>query len=313
MSGIQIAGVGLSTIDILARLGDMPTWDTANFLSDLRVDGGGPVGTGLTAAARLGAKTGYVGVFGSDLLGEIKLSQFKRDGVDVSRAICRPGPESNVVLVYVHEVTGERVFSFARNQIEMQALDPAELDRDYLTSADYLLIDGYQHEAAHIAAEWMHEAGKKVMLDARKAEKVVDQHDVLDELVRVTDILICGSGFSQSVTGKADVWDACEAALDLGPEIVVQTEGDQGCCTVTREERFHTPAFKVPVVDTTGAGDVFHGAYLVGLLKGWNLRRTAVFASAVSAMKCMVLGGRAGIPTYEAVMKFLNERGHDFS
>lgn len=313
MSGIQIAGVGLSTIDILARLGEMPAWGSANFLSGLRLDGGGPVGTGLTAAARLGARTGYVGVFGSDEVGELKLSQFKRDGVDVSRSVCRPGPESNVVLCYVHEVTGERVFSFPQNQIEMQALAPAELDRDYLTAAEYLLIDGYQHEAAFIAAEWMHEAGKKVMLDARKAENVVDQHDILDQLVCVTDILICGSGFSQSVVDKSDVWDACEAMLDLGPEIVVQTEGDQGCCTVTREDRFHTPAFNVPVVDTTGAGDVFHGAYLVGLLKGWDLRRTAVFASAVAAMKCMVLGGRAGIPTYEAVIKFLNERGYDLS
>ena len=90
---------------------------------------------------------------------------------------------------------------------------------------------------------------------------------------------------------------------------MVQTVGIDGSYTVTADEQFHTPAFEVDVVDTTGAGDVFHGAYLAGLLRGWDLRRVAIFSSAVSAIKCTRLGGRAGIPRFDKVLAFLRERG----
>lgn len=77
---------------------------------------------------------------------------------------------------------------------------------------------------------------------------------------------------------------------------------------VTHDDEFHRPAFQVEVIDTTGAGDVFHGAYLVGLVKGWDLRRTARFASAVSAIHCTVLGNRKGVPSMDAVEAFLRTR-----
>jgi len=81
-----------------------------------------------------------------------------------------------------------------------------------------------------------------------------------------------------------------------------------GSYTVSPDDEFHTPAFEVNVIDTTGAGDVFHGAYLAGLVKGWDLRRIATFASAVSAIHCTVLGNRKGIPSMEEVETFLRER-----
>jgi len=95
----------------------------------------------------------------------------------------------------------------------------------------------------------------------------------------------------------------------MGPRIFVETVGEEGSYTVTADERFHTPAFQVDVVDTTGAGDVFHGAYIVGLLHGWNVRQVALFSTAVSAIKCTKLGGRAGIPGFEGTLAFLQERG----
>jgi sugar/nucleoside kinase (ribokinase family) len=104
-----------------------------------------------------------------------------------------------------------------------------------------------------------------------------------------------------------------QAALDVGPQVVVQTEGDEGCYTVSRNEQFHTPAFDCPVIDTTGAGDVFHGAYIVGLLQGWTLQQCALFSTAVASMKCGSLGGRAGIPHYDQVLDYLGKKGFDVS
>ncbi len=88
------------------------------------------------------------------------------------------------------------------------------------------------------------------------------------------------------------------------------TAGRAGAYAVAGDDAWHQPAFPVAVRDTTGAGDVFHGAYLFGVLQGWELRRTVAFAAAAAALKCRALGGRAGIPTLAETARFLVERGH---
>jgi sugar/nucleoside kinase (ribokinase family) len=312
MDRLQIVGVGLSTIDILMRLPQMPTWESGGRVKELRLDGGGPVATGLVAAARLGARAGFVGACGSDPAARLWQELLAQYGVDTSRVTCRPGPEQQVILVYVHEKTGERVFAAAEGKAE--PLSPQELDREYIVQAGYLMLDGFHRQAGLQAARWMHDAGKKVMLDGSKVQGPVSAQwrEQWCELASTADFLICGSGFAPALTGETDLWEAGEALLALGPEVVVMTEGEQGSYTVAGQERFHTPAYNVPVVDTTGAGDVFHGAYLVGQMKGWDLRQTACFASAVSAIKCTRLGGRSGIPSYKETAAFLRKRGEEW-
>ncbi len=284
----------------------MPTWEHGGRISAFGFDGGGPVGTALVAAARLGANVGYVGTAGSDEAAEIKVRALVRDGVDVSRMIVRSGPENQVILVCVDKDTGERVFAGLHSRRE-EPLMPNELDRDYIISAPILHLDGYHPDAALQAARWMREAGGRVVLDAAKTSGPIDPS--LRALLEHVDVLVCGSGFAPALTGRTDLWEAGCAALEYGPQIVVQTEGERGSYTVSTEEAFHMPAFAVDVVDTTGAGDVFHGAYIVGLLKGWPLRAIAQFASAVAAYKCTTLGGRVGIPRYDQVVAFLASRG----
>lgn len=306
---LDIVGLGLATLDILIRLGELPTWEHGAGCSAVGLDGGGPVGTACVAAARLGARVGYVGTAGSDPLAVLKIQSLKENSVDLSCLAQREGPENQVVVVYVNQETGERVFSglhcFGAEPLQVDELEPA-----YLTSATYLHLDGTHPEAALHAAQVMHAAGKRVSLDGAKCDGNSIGGDVRD-LVPYTDILICGSGFGRALTGHADLWRAGEAMLTLGPQIVVQTEGKLGSYTVTTNERFYTPAFEVNVLDTTGAGDVFHGAYLVGLMHGWDLRSVAAFATAVAAIKCTYLGGRKGIPSFEQTLAFLRQRGVD--
>jgi len=304
---LQIVGLGMACLDVLVRLKEMPTWERGARLSALRFDGGGPVGTACVAAARLGARVGFIGAAGSDQNAELKLRSFRQAGVDLSRLVVRDGPENQVVLVCVDEETGERVFS-GLGAFGADPLRAEDLDRGYITQADYLHLDGSHPEAALQAARWMREAGKPVMLDGSKTD-ARELPPRMVELVEHVDILVAGSGFVPALTGETDLWAAGRAALAHGPRIVVQTEGADGSYTVTPDDQFHTPIFPVEVVDTTGAGDVFHGAYLVGLLKGWDLRRVATFATAVSAIECTRLGGRVGIPTYDEVIAFLRQRG----
>lgn len=306
MDDLDIVGLGMATLDVLVRLKDMPTWERGSRMSAFSFDGGGPVATAMVAAARLGAKVGFIGTAGNDESADIKIRSLTRYGVDVSHLMRRPTPEMQVVLVCVHEETGERVFSGLQRFWDW-SLRPEELDRYYITSARFLHLDGSHPEAAQQAAIWMHKAGKLVMYDGAKVG--TRARPPMGDLIQHVDILICGSGFAQALTGADGIWEAGRAALKIGPRIVVQTEGEDGAYTVTANDEFHTPAFKVNVVDTTGAGDVFHGAYLVGLLRGWDLRRTALFATAVAAIKCGALGGRAGIPSYDQAIAFLRERG----
>lgn len=302
-----IIGIGLATLDVLIRLEEMPTFERGGRFESIALDGGGPVGTALVAASRLGLSTAYLGTAGTDEMAERKLLSLKENGVDISRVVRREGPEKQIIICYVRQSDGERFFS-GRQGLGDNPLTVDELDREFITGAKFLHLDGFQGDAALQAAAWAKEAGTTVVYDAskRNPKGKVGQH-ALDLLPHV-DVLISGGGFVQALTGIEDTVEGCRKALTFGPGIAVQTEGEHGSCTVTADEAFRTPCFPVEVVDTTGAGDVFHGAYLVGLAHGWDLRRTATFASAVSAITCMHLGGRHGIPGMEMVEEFLKKR-----
>jgi sugar/nucleoside kinase (ribokinase family) len=113
---------------------------------------------------------------------------------------------------------------------------------------------------------------------------------------------------AMSFTRETDPRAMCETLLRYGPKVAGVTLGEDGVVFMSATEYVERGAFKVSVLDTTGAGDVFHGAFCFGMANGWQLTRTVEFSSAVSALKCTKLGGRAGIPTYPLVDKFLEER-----
>lgn len=309
MQNLDLVGLGLATLDVLMRMGDLPTWDAPQAILDFGLDGGGPVGTACVAAARLGARVGFVGTVGSDLVGELKTRFLESYGVDLSRIVRHDGPEKQVVGVYVHGETGERVFSVLEG-LRSNPLPVAALDREYITSARFLHLDGFHHECALQAARWMHEAGGQVCMDCRRTDDPTVPAATLELLAEV-DLLVCGMGFCRALTGENGLWAAGPEAMRFGPQVVVETHGEAGSFSFSAGEQFHTPAFEVEVLDTTGAGDVFHGAYLVGLLHGWDLRLTAQFATAASALKCTKLGGRRGIPCFDETVAFLRSRGID--
>lgn len=303
---IDIVGVGLASLDILIRTDELPSWGHGVRLNQIVINGGGPVATALVTAQRLGSQTAIITTYGNDRLGEIKRQTLVEEGLDVSHMVQRAAPENHAILVTVQAQTGERFFSPVENY-GLAPLQPAELNRDFITSAKILHLDGCSIQAALQAAQWMRFAGRPVMLDGAATCGPISED--MHKLVSFCDILICGSGFGPALTGRSDIWEAGRAILALGPQIVVQTEGKDGSYTVTRDEGFHTPAFPICVVDTTGAGDVFHGAYLFGLLRGWNLQFIALFSSAAAALKCKELGGRSGIPTFQQTIEFLRQYG----
>lgn len=132
-----------------------------------------------------------------------------------------------------------------------------------------------------------------------------DYHKIL----KFTDVFISSIDMTQLLTGKMDPIEAAKKLLRAGPSIVGVTLGDQGSICVTKDRVIGKPAFKVNVMDTTGAGDIYHGAFIFGLLQEWPLDIVVEFSNAVSAIKCEKLGGRAGIPTLSQVESFLRNHG----
>jgi sulfofructose kinase len=303
MQRIELVGVGLCTLDVLIRTETLPTWHERIRVDQVSLDGGGPTGTALCAAAKLGVRAGFIGTAGTDQNAAQKLKSLQSFGLDISQVVRREGPENQIALVYVNKKTGERVFNVLQRFYD-HPLKPQELDRDYITQAELMLMEGYHYEAGLAAASWMHEAGKKVVMDGGETHQ-----PTLDpkkrHLVATTDILISSIGFAEALTGEPDFLQAGKAALGFGPEIVVITRGEEGSYYFSEEMTFHTPAFSVPVLDTTGAGDVFHGAFITGLLKGWTPKTICRFAAATAAIKCTGLGGRSAIPTFTQVQHFL--------
>jgi sulfofructose kinase len=221
--------------------------------------------------------------------------------VDVSHLRVQDKARSAVCFVLVHAQTGRRSIVCYRGTYKDVELQQA--DYRYITSAPFLHLDGHHMNAAITAARWMRKAGGTVVLDANRLRPR------LDELLPWVDVLITNASFPHAYTGQKNLEDAARELARTGARLVVTTLGEKGCQCFSCEECLHVPGFVVKAVDTTGAGDAFHGAFIYGLLHGWSLLRTATFANAVAALNCTALGGRAGLPRLGKVQALLQGTG----
>ncbi len=298
-------GIGSCAVDLLGIVPSFPKPDTKNKMIRLIRQGGGPVGTALVTLARLGAKVSFVGKLGNNEFSRFVINEFTQEEVDTSGTIKeeeKAGPY--FAFIMVDEKKGSRTIWWTDEMVSR--LKKEELSKDFITSCQILHLDEYDLPAALLAATWAKEKGIKTVLDAETPEK----RELLP-LIKLIDFLIVPEEFALSFSGASDVEKASEFFLKRGPGVVVVTQGKRGSLTKTEDESFFQSAFKVPVVDTTGCGDVFHGGFIYGLLKDWPIEITAEFASAVAAIKCKKLGGRAGCPSFETSKGFLLSFGSE--
>jgi sugar/nucleoside kinase (ribokinase family) len=303
-----VVGLGYSAYDILAITPYLPEFDDVRMthLAELVHDGGGPVGTALAALARLGARTGYVGVLGDDREGHWLRTLFLQEGVDVERMRVSTRAGTNVCLILVDQVTARRAI-LCRPRVSSTDLILDEADRAYIQSAQVLHLDGQFMPAATQAARWARAAGVKVCLDGNHPRPG------LDELLPLVDWLVVAKSFPTAYTGLSQTEEAAQALLALGAEVLVVTLGERGCRVWVQgsagrpspNKGAPVAGFCVDAVDTTGAGDAFHGGFIYSMLQGWDLQRAAVFANAVAAINCQTLGGRRGLPTLGEVETLL--------
>lgn len=295
MKRFDVVGVGYCNVDYLGIVARYPRIDEKARLQDFVRQGGGVTATAMAAVGRLGGCARLITKVGDDDFGRFSIDELVKDGVDVSRILMEPGKASQFSFIAVSKRSGKRTIFWSPSDIQMSA---DEIQRDDILDAKVLHVDAHHPKAALQAAIWAQEAGIPVVMDAGTLR------DGSIEIAEHTSHLIVSKLFATQYTGTDNPEKSVQSML-TGRQLAAVTLGKDGCVYATADGIFHQPAFKVKVVDTTGAGDLFHGAFSFGLSQGWDVHRIIAFASAVAALKCTKLGGRAGIPTFSEVSSFL--------
>jgi len=301
MTNFDVVGLGMATIDILTVVPRLPKSNEVYPIDSITVQGGGPVATALVALAKLGASTTYLGTVAPDNWGTQITQDFQHYGVDFQWAYRPATGTSSASVILVESGSGHRSILYQPGTApEMPA---AEIPPEVFANAKILHLDGFYLDAAVAAARLARSQDILVSLDGGAGENIWQG---MDELLPLVNILVVARQFAQAITGESDPLAAGPALQTYGASQVVITDGENGCWYWDADQHLHQPAFKVEVVDTTGAGDTFHGAYLYAVLQDWKPARCLAFASATAALKCTQVGGRAGIPSLAQVLDFLN-------
>jgi len=293
----RVVGMSVACVDEILVVPHMPESDGTIRVSQFARQGGGIAATAMVAASRLGCRPSLIGAVGADPIGEEVLAGLRAEKVDVSRVRIDPDGRTNFSVILVEERTGKRSIIYWPGRVEPFSL--VEDDFDLIRSARGLLLDGHAIDPQIEGARAARAAGVPVMLDGTRA------YPGIDRLIPSIDILVATRAFVADYAPDADLEEGLRKFRAMGPGEVVATAGEDGCWLLEERGLWHQPAFRVHVVDTTGAGDVFHGAYIAARAQEMGPREACRFAAAAAAIKCTGLGGRQAIPTRAQLQAFL--------
>ncbi len=304
-SKVDLVGVGLNATDTVIPLAKFPARGSKTEYSSVTTLPGGQVATTVVACQQWGLRTRYVGKLGDDLAATLHREAFihagPNAGVD-THIITVPGAPSAQSLILV-DAEGERTVLCRRD--ERLTLLPTDLNLDWIINARALHVDGHDTAAATLAATWAREAGVTVIADLDEI------YPGVDALLENIDYLIVSRDFPARLTNEPDLEKALQQMQRrYGCRLTAATLGPDGVLAWDGKDFHRTAAYKVPAVDTTGAGDIFHAGFIYGLLQDWPLDRQLDFACAAAALNCMSVGARGGIQTVEAIENLMATGTH---
>ncbi len=294
---IQVVGLGQASVDYLGRLASFPHEDQKSELLEIHQQCGGPASTAMVTLARLGVGTSFIGSVSDDPFGIQIVEGLNQEKVDLSHLKITPGFTSQFAFIAIHKETGARTIFWHRGSVPH--LTPNEVDLSIFSKARILHLDGLMIEASIAAALQARDMGMTIVMDAGS------MREGSTKLVSLVDILIASERFAEPLVGIDTHDRALKALYELGPKTVIITLGAKGSVGWDGRRIFFQNAFPIKALDTTGAGDVYHGAYIYGLLQKWSIPQCMRFASATAALKCRAIGARKGIPGLKEVREFM--------
>ncbi len=294
---IDILGLGYTAVDELLYFDTYPQADSKLPVRRRERHCGGLAATALVAAARLGCRCAYAGTLGDDDYSRFVIARFGEEGVDVTHLRRLPHARPVRSTIIVDQTRQTRTILFDVNGVV--PVDTNWPPEDVIRRARVLLVDHCGIEGTIRAARIARDAGIPVVADFENADD-----PLFPQLLELADHLILSRDFALKISGQRDPALAVQSLWVADRKAVVITCGKEGCWYASEKEptiRYHQPALTVEVVDTTGCGDVFHGAYAAALVRGQSVADALRFASVAAGLKATRHGGQAGIPTLAAV------------
>ncbi len=288
MSQFDIVGVGLNATDTLLIVPKFPAYAGKEPFSQEILSPGGQVASAMVACAKLGMRVKYIGTCGDDERGRIQMDSLSGTGINLDHVQVRKGCANQSAYIIIDHSTGERTVLWRRP--DGLQLDPAEITPEMITCARMLHIDGHDTPAVAKAAQIAHSNGIPVTVD------VDTIYHGFDKVLPNVDYLVASSEFPVSWTNERDPFKALEMIQEeYGMRCAAMTLGAHGSLARMDGKFVYSPAFVVNCVDTTGAGDVFHGAFCYSVLQGMPMRQILDFSNAMAALNCTAIGARGGI------------------
>jgi sulfofructose kinase len=285
----DVLGIGLNATDTLLLVQEFPPYAGKVAFDRELLSPGGQVASAVVACARLGLRAKYIGTIGDDLRGTVQRQSLEGTGVDTTGLIVRKDCPNQTAYIIIDERNGERTVLWQRGAC--LRLDPSEINEQDIASARMLHIDGYDVEAAAHAASLAHKNGIPVSLD------VDTLYPGFESVLKNVDYLVASSTWPAKWTQETDPFTALTLLQkEYGFAVAAMTLGDQGSLALQDGAWFYSPAFEVSCVDTTGAGDVFHGAFCYAMLSGKPMQKVLEFSNAAAALNCKAIGARGHIP-----------------
>ncbi len=299
-STVDVVGLGLNATDTVVLVREFPALGSKERVVSVSRQAGGQVATALVTCQRLGLSTRYIGKVGDDEAGRFQLASLRREGLDLRYTRVARRTPNQLAYIIVDQATGERTVFWDRDP--RLAISPSDLSRQAVCSAKVVHLDGCDVEACLQAARWARRAAIPVVADLDTVYKKVEQ------LLPWIDYLIASANFLPAVTGKDDPFRVLEfMASEYGIAAPGMTLGRDGALVFWRGRFHYSPGFVVETVDTTGAGDVFHGAFIYGLVSGWQMDRILEFSNAMAGLNCTAIGARGGIRSRGEAEKLMAE------
>lgn len=289
----DVVGVGANSVDYVYRLPAYPEPEGPRSklrVSSHRISCGGQIATTLSTCAAMGLRTKYIGVVGADGNGQRMRAELLHRGIDVSSVVERDTLNAYAVILVAEQV-GERVVLWDRS--EALALQPHELADDALTHARVVHVDDVDQNAGIMAARIASAGGVTVTSDI---DRVTNR---TEELIDAVTIPIFAEHVPPALTGEPDPERALRKIRRPHHRSLCVTLGAQGSMMLDGDRLLHQPAFSITPVDTTGAGDIFRGAFIVALLRGDSPADVLRFSNAAAAVSCTRPGAIDSVPTID--------------
>ena len=294
---VDVLCVGAGTYDLVYSVDRHPEPDEKIRATSFTGCGGGPAANAAITVSRLGLQSAFVGYLGNDIFGNAHIDELQQAGV-LTDLVAR-GEYSSALSVVMVKPDGSRALVNYRKPESFFAADSVDFSS---IDAGVILFDGHEPYISPSLARSARQRGIITLLDAGSI------HSGTEELAGLVDYLVCSESFGLDFTGESTENKALEKLSSYAPNVII-TLGDRGLVWKNGEGSGRLNAYKIKAVDTTGAGDVFHGALAACLAEKREWRESLAYASAVGALCCMKIGARLGIPTKEEVEEFLARQG----